>query len=400
MRLTRKEYLLFLLFVCLFEISVALIGNIGTRPGWGDEVRFHQTIINFANNFSLDLLKTYHQMSTPLPFALYALWGKIFGLTLFPLRILSILIALVTYSLFFHLLGQFTDNKKLLWFTSLFLVVHPYNVGLSIFVFTDMIAILFILSGFRTVIKNRPMLFTLFSALAILSRQYMIFFVAAVGLYFLLKFFLKNDKQSLIFIWGAVISLLPFIGLMMLWNGASPNNDLKQLYLTDGYSYDPHKLFLYLIILFVYALPLVAHRWKMIYTNWKILSYSIIAGLLYFLFPVTPSESSLSISVHTVGYFHKALERLTGDNTVVQILFYLCFTLSLPILYLILRQVYFYLKSKRFTADLLLIICILLFMVVMPFSYLSWEKYFMPLLPFVLLYLVQLKERGLNRQSD
>src|SRR5437667_2479703 len=60
-------------FLVGFESLVVLLG-LG-RPYWGDEAHFVQTIRRFADGITLDTLRHYPEMSTPLPFVLYAVWG-------------------------------------------------------------------------------------------------------------------------------------------------------------------------------------------------------------------------------------------------------------------------------------------------------------------------------------
>ena len=108
------------------------------RPYWGDEIHFVETINRFGKNMGLNTIKHYNEMSTPLPFMLYALWGRIFGFEIHILRILSVIIAVATYILFHWLLFLIFGNIKVASLTSAFLVLHPYMVGFSVFVFTDM----------------------------------------------------------------------------------------------------------------------------------------------------------------------------------------------------------------------------------------------------------------------
>lgn len=390
----KKSALTLLMIIILFEVTVAFIGNIADRPGWGDEVRFHETIIKFGDSITLDKLKQYHQMSTPLPFIIYAYWGRLFGFDLFPLRILSIILAILTYMMFHRILYETTGNNKLSFLGTLFLVVHPYMVGLSIFVFTDMPAILSLLISYWGLRNNRYLIFTIFLTLSILSRQYMLFIIPAIIVYDFMNW-IKNKKISdFKTTLASFIATIPYLLLILFWGGTSPDNDLRQLYLTDGFFFKFNVLFLYIALLFVYLLPYYFFTWRRFYKDKIILGLSLLISFLYFLFPVTPSKYSVDIGVLTVGLFHKGLVYLFNSNTIIQIIFYISVLLGLPILLTFIKESYEHIKQKKLDSNLQLDLIIIFFFIVLPFSYLGWEKYFMPLLPFVIIKLsLIIKER-------
>ena len=74
----QKSLLQLMVFLLVFAGAVTVIGI--NRPYWGDEAHFAETVRYFGNEISLNTLKSYNEMSTPLPFVLYALWGKILAL--------------------------------------------------------------------------------------------------------------------------------------------------------------------------------------------------------------------------------------------------------------------------------------------------------------------------------
>jgi hypothetical protein len=55
---------------------------------------------------------------------------------------------------------------------ALFFLLHPYTVGLSVFVFNDMMAILFAVLLALGVVTRRPRLIALSSAAGLMARQY------------------------------------------------------------------------------------------------------------------------------------------------------------------------------------------------------------------------------------
>ena len=110
-------------------------------PPWGDEAHFLNTIRAFGQGISVDLLRTYPEMSGPLPFALFAWWGGLVGFGTAGLRGLSALIAFATLVLYHSTLEQHGLHGRLKYLLLVLFAANPYFVGLSVFVFTDMLAL-------------------------------------------------------------------------------------------------------------------------------------------------------------------------------------------------------------------------------------------------------------------
>ena len=394
------KYLLALsLIIMIFEIIVAYIGEIQTRQPWGDEIRLYASVLNFGDNFSFDLLKHYRQMSTPLPFIIYALWGKLFGFELFTLRILSILIAISTYLLFFNILYLETDNIKLSIVSTLFLVVNPYMVGLSIFVFTDMPTIFFLLLAYYAMRKQQMYLFTISLACSILCRQYILYVIPAFLIYFGYKYLIEKNKIDIKWVSATLASLIPYGLLIILWGGTSPDNEYRAMYLTDGFYFHIDNFYLYTALLFIYLLPFYFFLSDKFYSSLKIMIPAAFCSLGYYYFPISPSKYSIDIGVYTVGLFHKVLVFLQIPTGMIEIIFFASTLLGLPILFTILSVSIKKLSEKNFDSKLLLSLLILFFFVVMPFSYLGWEKYFVQVLPFVIiLFTIYLNQKSTNNR--
>ncbi len=386
----KKSALILFVLILLFEITVAVIGDIDTRKPWGDEIRLYDSVINFGNGITLDLITHYRQMSTPLPFIIYAGWGHLFGFDLFTLRILSIIIALLTYMLFHIILFENLQNKKLAFIGTLFLVIHPYMVGLSIFVFTDMPAILFLLLGYYTLQNKKFYLSAFFIALSILCRQYILFFLPPMFIYYALQY---RETKSIHGMVASILPALPYFLLILLWGGTSPDNEYRALYLNEQFSFHIDVFFLYVSLLFLYLLPFYFFTLKSFFTQRRILGLSFVLSLLYYFYPIHPSIYSQDIGVYTVGLFHKTLKFLISSDTVIQGVFYISVLFGLVVLLTFIKEIYISIQKEEQTQTFLLNLIILFFFIVMPFSYLGWEKYFMPILPFVILRLLLLIEK-------
>ncbi|HWR83018.1 MAG TPA: hypothetical protein VN285_06930, partial [Candidatus Deferrimicrobium sp.] len=322
----RRSLVAYILFLVVFQGAVIAIADL-KRPHWGDEDHFIQTIRRFGSDTSLHTLKHYNEMSTPLPFVAYAAWGWLVGFETHQLRLLSVLIALLTYLTFHRFLYVVSGNARMTLLTAVFLTVHPYMAGLSIFVFTDMLPILFLILACLAVVRRNAIGLGLALAGTLLCRQYYIFLVISVILFCALEWLnLRNSASSrkratLSMLPASVMSLIPLGLLVLFWGGVSPDNEMKRLYLAEGFSFHPNALTLYIALLLVYLLPIVVFRWKRIYCHWRILAASAAGSLWYWLFPVAPSKYAVAIDVHTVGLFHRFLQWCSSSEVFQHLVF-------------------------------------------------------------------------------
>ncbi len=374
-----RFFLFLLLFLLVYETGLVVFTDFLKRPPWVDEWHFVPTIKKFCEEISLRTIKNYEEYSTPLPFILYALWGRAFGCELMSLRIFSLIIAFLTYISFYFLSFSLLKNEKLSLALTLFLSLNPYMIGLSVFVYTDMITILFLILAMFGIVRKNPLSLFLFSACALLSRQYSVFFLTGAGIYFLVKA-IKNveRRRSLIMISAIFASCIPLLFLFFLWKGPSP------IGFPEGEAgFHMNSLFLYILLFPVYLLPILIFRWRFIYQERKRLLFALLPASLYFFFPVTPSPFAVRWNIHTVGFFHRFLLHLLKNRWAVHCVFFLFFWAGLLLVHAMLRDIYFRMRKSIPDIPLLLDLITISFLFIMPFSYLHWEKYIIPLLPFL-----------------
>lgn len=375
-----KETWFFYFFLMLYLISLSIWGINRSEP-WHDEGHFVETIEYFGKNLNLTALYNYEEMSTPLPFIVYALWGKLVGFQLPLLRILSILVAFSTYVVFFALFKNYYSSLIALLAVS-FIALNPYFAGASVFVFTDMMAVCFLGLSFLAVLKGKPVLLGIALASALLTRQYLAFLVPAFFLFFLLNLVYSGERIYLKYLSAVALSCVPLGLLVLFWGGFSPVNNVKNLYIPYAFTFHPEFLTLYICQIIIYVFPFVLYNWKKFYLNNKILLISLAVSFLYLLFPVRPSMPGIEVNVLTVGYFHRFLKIFLSDR-ITHVVFYFSYLLSLPVLFTFLYSVVSDIKQKRLGLRFLCVATLLFFLLVMPFSYLLWEKYFLPVLPVV-----------------
>ncbi|MEW6411526.1 MAG: hypothetical protein AB1483_03530 [Candidatus Zixiibacteriota bacterium] len=387
MKRYRRSLVLFLTFVILFELLVILAGNYFRSEWghWGDEWHFQNTIKKFGAEISLETLRHYEEMSTPLPFVVYALWGRIFGFDLFHLRILSLIVALITYIAFHRLLFITVRDETVIFFGAALLVAQPYMIGFSIFVYTDMMAILFLILSVIAHVRRRFILFAVALALALLSRQYIAFLALATGLFHIGEILTVKKHHSVKMLLACALSLVPCGLLFLFWGGPSPNSSLRARYLDQGFFFHPTILSLYICLLFVYLSPLAVIYFRRFYSSWRVWLLVLPVSAYYWFFPIGPSKPSVDVGIPTVGLFNRILLTVLPDARLVHGVFYLCFLLAIPILIWVAKDLVTRYRKDNFDTELFLSLAIIAFFVVMPFSYLGWEKYFMPVVPLVIL---------------
>jgi hypothetical protein len=327
------------------------------RPPWGDEAHFLATVRLFGNGLSLDLLRSYPEMSAPLTYLVYSLWGRLAGFDTAALRSLSPLIAWTTSAIWFFVLQRQCGLTRWTLVALAAIVFNPYFVGLSIFVFTDMLALLGL-------------------AIVTLSRQYLGFLVPAVIVSDFLVHVGRSDRPGSLTL-ASLVGLMPLGMLVMAWGWKlAPTSPLRDIYLSQGLHFDPHALSLYLAVPGIYLLPLILVCGKGNDRQW--VTASVLATFVL-LFAVQPSIAQTREGTSSVGFVHQALAS-TLPPPLVNGAFWGLATLWMKSLIDT-----FGVASRSWRTNGMTMtgvfpwIGCLMFLVVMPFSYMPWEKYALPL---------------------
>ncbi len=383
---------LFLIIYLFIYISALSIWGI-QQPAWGDEEHFFETVKLFGSNFTLDTLRTYKEMSTPLPFILYALWGKLFSYELPMLRVFSLIVAAITYIILYV---TSLEIVKCRWHALLFVIFFsliPYNIGASLFIFTEMLTFLFVILFIYGAMKRVYWLIAVAGAGMLLSRQYTVYMILALIVHELI-YTIKNKKFDFYKFVSLGVACMPLAGLIILWNGLCPDSNLRSIYLTDGLSYHPVGATLYIAQVAIYLFPFILVRAKEIFRSSLTFSAIPFGVLWYWFFPVGVSPVVLAGKQYTTnGYFHRTLNVLFPLE-IVNIIFAVSFLIGfIVLLNLIVRYL---ITFKEMIGDLnqFLILSVFFFFLTQPFSYLWWEKYFLPIMPSLMFVLYQLNNNS------
>lgn len=361
------------LLVGLVALGVFVKG----RPPWGDEAHFLETVRLFGQGVSLDLLRTYPEMSAPLTYLVYSAWGHLAGFSTPALRLLSPLIAWGAAIVWWFAIRRHVRSASMALLTLGVLVSNPYFIGLSVFVFTDMLSLLGLALVVLGVDSRKPWLSAVGLMVATTARQYLVFLMPAL----LIADFLVRPRsvRPWRFAASALLGTLPLLALIVLWEGhLAPASMVRDTYLTESLRFDLHGLSLYLALpgayLIVLALPIALR------VNAALWGAAALAGLFVLVFPVQASIVQTREGAMTVGFLHRTLSYyLPAWGTTV--FFAAIATLGTAVLLSCGRRTLSSWRTDgRPMTTAFLWAGVASFLVVMPFSYMPWEKYALPLL--------------------
>lgn len=181
-----QQKALFLFGVTLVYLLVVTYLDFLQGPIWWDEGRFWNSSLTFSDSLipTIEDLKTYNSLNTPLPFMLFGILEYLFGGGMFAGRLFNLVLSLGIVAI----IGWPTKERggrALLCLVGLFMC--PYFLWLSGRLYTEMVACTWVLLGVIAYIRNRHLLSGLAFILAISSRQYMLAFPAAIAAYEFLR---------------------------------------------------------------------------------------------------------------------------------------------------------------------------------------------------------------------
>lgn len=346
------------------------------RPPWGDEEHFLHTVRLFGAGISLDLLRSYPELSAPLTYILYSAWGHVIGFATPELRLLSPVLASLTALTWFAVLTREVRSRQGVWLALATTTLNPYFIGLSVFVFTDMLALLGLAMVALGVSRRKAWLSGSGLAVAVGARQYLAFLAVAMVLTALLS---RDDRRRFRnLIMPAVIGITPLALLILLWGGhLAPASDVRDTYLSEGVRFDPHALSLYLSSLSIYAFPLVLVVALRSSREVFVAATAVMAFVLAF--PVQPSIAQTRDGLHTVGFIHRAIDAVANDRMEQVVFAMLAFVNGAAILSVLSAFRADWRARRIAPTALFMLLGVVAFLLVMPFSFMPWEKYALPL---------------------
>jgi hypothetical protein len=330
-------------------------------------------------------------------YVLYAGWGKIFGSSTEVLRLFSLLVALVCWQILYRFNRLVTGQSSYAWLLSFIIVINPYFVGTSVFVYTDMLSLLFCLLAINSLIRGRAVTFSICLAAALMCRQYTIIFPLAYTLFWCLAR-LRGRPYPVRFLLGALFSVIPLLFLFLYWGNIAPESGLQKWYVQEGVAFSFSAVTTYMTFSVVYLAPLIIWGLSRFAIRFTDLIVALCGSLWFLVFPVAPSLTALTqTKINTVGLAHRALQWSLGEGVLLNSALWLCFYVGCLITLLVVKSLLTDYKKRVVDERTFFALVWMFFLIVMPFSYQIWEKYLLMVLPFLGLIIVTCiirKEKG------
>ena len=376
LRHSQSKFLFLLLITAIYTILIIKFDFLH-GPKVKDEAHFWETSLRFSTSLipSIDALRDYRDLNTPLPFIMFGAVEHIFDLGVFGGRLLNIILSIAIV----FIIGWPSREKggtAILCLIGLF--ICPYYLLCSAALTTDIIAGFWVLLGFVAYVRNRHLLSSISFILAIASRQYMLAFPIAVALYeFVINALpvIKNDRQIKFYEqWRWIAPLIAASSILFwfyLFQGLAPSTGLEELAPTiqkTTWFLKPNRAIYFLAFtsIFVVIPEFILFRPKIDFVNlqWRKYAFIAIGWLLYCIVfpPPTSSDGMFSVIINLLHY------------EVIKIaLFYFLSLLALV----------------RFSQPNLMWLCLLCNCIIMMKAH-YWSKYVLPL-AIVFWYLKSLK---------
>jgi hypothetical protein len=391
---TAQRRVLFAAAACivLWHAVAALV--LLPRPAWGDEAHTVDTIRAFSAAPRLSFVRDYPQTAGPLTFMLYGAWGRIAGVSLPALRVLSLLLSLAAAWIFLRLLLAMLDERRAVAAALAAYLLNPYVVGLAVFVYTDTLTLLCVMVFLAALRARRHGVLFFATACGLLTRQYFAFLPLAAVVCATAEFLRARKPDSGALLTALVAGALPLLALFLLWHGVAPPSGAERWAPGEHLTYRFPSLALYAALLPLATLPALLLRARRHRFNFRTELLLLLSAGAYLLMPVAPSRVAVEqAGVRTVGFFHRGLLWLWENALFVHAVFLALFWAGLHLLWRALLDARALLVRREYGFPLFLALVPFAFLLLMPLSYQRWEKYLLPLLPALLLFV-------LRRESD
>ena len=365
----------------LYFIIFNLFGQLGF-PIRKDEIHYWPASLKFSKDWvpSVDLLKNYDELSTPLSFVIFGTVEHIFQGGIFAGRLLNLILSLGILSIIVFMGGG--RNRKYL-FSVIGVLVYPYFIGCSTHLYTDIIAAFFVLIGLVSYLNHLNWMSCFFFVLAISSRQYMLAFPLGIFIFETLSLLRAKNanliKPIVIRSLYQLIACLSILVWALFWGnfGPAPEVAKQNISTLSLFKLFPeHSLYFLSCLGFYFVIPelILLKRYTFIMTwfNRKTILVSISVFILFLLFP---PYQNVNYGIPTMGYMDK-LFRLFGGDFFRMTLFYLLGLMA----------------CLRFLAINLEGLLVLSNALMMLKSHIAWDKYLLPLI--VILWLLNATAHG------
>ena len=364
---SQQKFIFLLLIVTLYTVVVVQSDFLlGIKVK--DEPHFWETSLLFSKRLipTIDSLRDYKELNTPLPFMIFGALEYFFGRGVFAGRLLNLILSIIIV-LIIGYPSRDKGGKAILCLIGLF--ACPYFLKSSVSLVTDTIAYFFVLLGFMAYVRDRHIFSSIAFILAIASRQYMLAFPVAIATYEFIVAFTKNKNRrgfdfSAHWRWIAPsIAAISILGWFYLFGGLAPSTGIQEMapeIQKTTWFINPNRAIYFLAFVSIFMVipefilfqPLAKIK-SLKQQPWRKILLIAVCWLLYCIIFPPPTDSDGMFSI-VVKFLHYEILKIA--------LFY---ALSL-------------LACIRFSQPNLLFFCILFNCIIMMKAH-YWSKYVLPL---------------------
>jgi hypothetical protein len=310
-----------LLLVLVYGGAIVYMGGLSFPPV-KDEQQFWEQTRFFAESWppTLEQIRTYPEPMTPLSFLIWGGLESVHRLGIAAGRVMNIAAAAALLAMI-GLGGRGASGpaRRHALLAAIGLLLYPYFVPVSVLLYTDIIAALFVTLGFWCYLRERPNWSALFGVLAIATRQYMVAFPAAI-----LAHELLCARRERSYRWATagpqLVAAASLLGWFWFFGGLGPAAGLaKWPRHTDAFSAIVPSYFLYFLAsigaYFVVPEFLLFRRWRVIEKRFDRKSAWLLVGLvvMFLLFPP-------NFRAHYMGALNQAAHFVLGEGALADAL--------------------------------------------------------------------------------
>lgn len=309
-----------------------------------DEFHFFETTKAFSSYIipPVSYLEHYPELNTPLPFIIGGWWINLWGDTIQNLRILTFLLSFTIIAFF---IWQSPKDSNKLWVCVLGLWLFPNYYLCTVYYYTDMFAILFLLGGMVSYLQERHFLSGFLMILSICSRQYMIAFPVAILANEIVRIFITNgyslkntfiESVSRKYLFIYILAFLSIVPWVLLWGGFAPADEMRRQHYDSTLTYKGgFVLYSSAVVAFYFVIPEILLMRKInilvhfVRSNRVVSALCLlVVGLLVCFMPAVQTYNPY-FTWRFLGYLDMGLVKIGVSEVVKQIVFGLLMFLAL-----------------------------------------------------------------------
>jgi hypothetical protein len=360
--------------VALIYLVMLLMFHFLQFPLQADETHFWPTTLYlFQDGFpSLDRLRSYNELNTPLPFLVFGAIEYYFHFGVVAGRAVNLLTSVFVVYLV-AAAGQFSYRAAL---CALGLMLCPYFFAVSTHLYTDIICIAFVVLGMDLYLKSRVIVAAVSFALAIACRQYAVAFPIGIFLYDCINALFANKamKKVLISITAAALASATLGGWWLFFGAMAPRVAISDQHIAVGHLFPAHGLY-FLSCIGIYFVLVETVLFRSVDELTRVTAPKLLlAGITSVCFLLFPPIGNLDQYIQSMGFMDKAVRLVTPDTGRVIIFWGLAMLTCIRFAPLSLPGILIYLNAGLMVA-----------------AHVAWDKYALPMI--AVLWLLKASDR-------